>query len=248
MMKLLSILALGGLLGGCIEAPPTATRQRHSATLAEGAGAVTPGVAPRQSSPRGMTYEEWAGAMLQWVASLPAAGNPFVDEDGSISQAANSGSVWFLMGPSELVAQPQSGAITMPAGTAIFFSPLAVYGAGPGGIGGDGDDTPEEVAAVADFIASIITDVQVEMDGVPVADTEQYRVVSPIVALDAPEDSLWTVLFGAPGPWTFGAFGGFALFIDPLPPGEHVLHAVSEVPGFGLSFEITYYVTVVPRS
>jgi hypothetical protein len=210
------------------------------------AEAVTPGVQPRNAKPLGRTYEEWGGAMLQWVAAIPTATNPFLDEAGAFTQAHESGKVWFLMGPSEVLPQPQSAAITMPAGTSIVFSPLALYTSGPGGVTGDGDDTPEELRALAEWVVSLMTGVSATIDGVPVADIEQYRLLSPTVPLQVPVDNFWTDVFGYPNPWTFGILGGYVLFLNPLPPGVHILHAVSAVPDFGLAFDMTYTITVEP--
>jgi hypothetical protein len=185
--------------------------------------------------------------MLQWVASIPASANPFVDATGALSQAAESGRVWFLMGPSQLLPQPQTGSLTVPAGTAIFLSPVALYAAGPGGIAGDGDDTPAQLLDFARTTAGFVTGVQVQIDGVPVAGIDQYRILSSTVALTTPDDNIYSVFFAEPNPFTFGNFAGFGLFINPLPPGVHVLHAVSEVPEFGLSFDMTYTITVGTR-
>jgi hypothetical protein len=90
-----------------------------------------PGVAPRGSSPHGMTYEEWAGALLHWAYSQPVGVSPFIDSTGKLTQQANSGRVCFLPGPSELLPQPENLSLTMPEGTALFFSPLGFYGLGP---------------------------------------------------------------------------------------------------------------------
>lgn len=45
-------------------------------------------------------------------------------------------------------------------------------------------------------------------------------------------------------PFTFGVFGGFGLFIEPLPPGEHVLHARTTARRGASHFDITYAITV----
>ncbi len=206
----------------------------------------TSGVAPVRSKPHGKSYVEWAEAMLQWVAALPADVNPFIDTTGELTQAAESGKVWFLMGPSQLLDQPQTSAITMPVGTSIFFSPLAVYCAGPGYLGG-GDDTPEELEYQAKMLAPAIEVVKVEIDGVLVKDIEQYRILTPIVPLNTPDDNIYYEYFSNyEDPFTFGIFGGFGLFLEPFSPGVHVIHAVSGVPDFGLYFDITYTITVRP--
>src|SRR5574342_943454 len=147
-IRRLTGLALAVGLGACTDSPaslPTASGVELRALGAKPAGAVTAGVAPRASRPYGRTYEAWGGAMLQWLAAIPTASNPYIDETGALTQAHESGRVWFLPGPSLFVTQPQELALTMPAGKAIFFAPFGGYGSGPGGVTGNGDDTPEEL-------------------------------------------------------------------------------------------------------
>ena len=200
-------------------------------------------VAPRGSTPYGMTYENWAAALLRWVYSKPVAVSPLVDSTGTLTQQAESGKVWFLLGPSELVNQPQELSLTMPAGTALFFSPLGFYGAGP---------TPFCLTAAdcLDFVKFLIFDLhviaaqRVEIDGVPISAMDQYLIVSPIVPVNVPADNFWIDFLSVPGPFSFGVFGGFGLFIEPLPPGQHVIHA--QTTGGGEPFEITYTITVTP--
>ena len=242
-------LALG--LAACTDSPatlPTASGVELRALGAMPAGVVTAGVAPRASKPYGRTYEAWGGAMLQWLAAIPTASNPYIDETGALTQAHESGRVWFLPGPSLFVTQPQELALTMPAGKAIFFAPFGGYGSGPGGLPGQGDDTPEELRDSAEAVLTRITDVQVSIDGVAVADVDQYRFISPTVDLVVPEDNIWTYLYGEPGPFTFGLFAGYGLFLSPLPPGEHTLHASGTIVfgtiGFEWTFDMTYHITV----
>jgi hypothetical protein len=187
-----------------------------------------------------MSYEQWAGALLQWLYAQPVATTPLVDTTGALTQAAETGNVWFLPGPSELLSQPQELSLTMPSGTAIFFAPLGFYAAGPTSF----CQAPADCSDLAGLVASDFIAVRaVEIDGVPVADIDSYRLVSPVVPLAVAADPFWNGFLGDPGPLTFGVFGGVALFIQPLPPGRHVLHAVTTAEGT-LEFEITYTITV----
>jgi len=205
-----------------------------------------PRVAPRDSKPHGpgMTYEEWAAALLQWVYSQPVDASPLSDTTGTLTQQAESGKVWFLPGPSELVPQPQKLFLTMPAGTALFFSPLGFYGAGP---------TPfcPTAEQCVDFVKSHplaggVAAQDVEIDGVPVSNIDQFLILSPVVPLHVPANGFWVDFVGKPGPFTFGVFGGFGLFIRPLAPGQHVIHARTTARFGRVAFEITYTITVTP--
>lgn len=205
-------------------------------------GQQHPLVAPRDSKPHGMSYEDWAGALLHWVYSQPVDASPLSDTTGELTQQAELGKVWFLPGPSELVPQPQELSLTMPAGTALFFSPLGFYGAGPTGF------CPTAEACV-DFVKSHplaggIAAQDVEIDGVPVSAIDQYLILSPVVPLLVPANNFWNGFLGEPGPFTFGVFGGFGLFIHPLSPGQHVIHARTTAGHGRFPFEITYTVTV----
>lgn len=250
MKRLLHLFTCVAMLAACADASsgpavPGVPAASSLPNQAQGHAAAAQ-VAPRDSRPRGRTYEEWAGRLLQWVASIPSSATPFVDATGAFTQQAQSGNVWFLMGPSELLSQPQSASIQVPAGTAIVMSALGLFVAGPSGILGDGLDTPAETQALAELAAGTwITGVQVEIDGEPVPDIDRYQVVSPTVPLNPPSNNLWNDLFAEPNPFTFGNYGGYLVFIEPLPPGVHRLHAVSAVPTFGLAFDMTYSITVL---
>ena len=189
-----------------------------------------------------MSYEDWAGALLHWVYSQPVAASPLLDTTGALTQQAESGKVWFLPGPSELAPQPEELSLTMPSGTALFFSPLGFYAAG---------STPfcPTAEACVDFVKSHplaggIAAQDVEIDGVLVANINQYLILSPVVPLLVPANAFWTDFLGVPGPFTFGVFGGFGLFIHPLPPGQHVIHARTTSGHGAFPFEITYTITV----
>jgi hypothetical protein len=212
----------------------------HDAVRAQ--GWQNPRVAPRQSSPRGLTYEEWAASLLQWVYSQPIGGTPLLDTTGTLTQQAQTGNVWFLPGPSELVPQPQQLSLTMPPGTAIFFSPLGFYAVGPTSFCPTVADCVNLASAIASDVIAVRS---VDIDGVPVDNIDRYRVVSSAVPLAVPADDFWINFVGERGPFTFGVFGGFGLFIQPLAPGQHVLHAATTVPGEA-DFEITYTITVLP--
>jgi hypothetical protein len=169
--------------------------------------------------------------------------SPFIDSTGKLTQQANSGRVWFLPGPSELLPQPENLSLTMPEGTALFFSPLGFYGLGP-----SPGPCPTPQACVdwvkSHPLAGGVAAQGVEIDGVTVSDINQYLVLSPVVPLLNAVDP-FTAL---PVPATFAVFGGFGLFIEPLPPGQHVLHARTTTHRGAVHMEITYNITVGEKS
>jgi hypothetical protein len=144
-----------------------------------------------------MAYEDWSAALLHWAYSRPVDASPFTDSTGALTQQGQSGKVWLLPGPSDLVPQPQALSLTVPAGTALFFSPLGFYGVGPSPFCPTPDECVEFVKTRP--LGRGIAAQGVEIDGVPVAAIDQYLILSPIVPLLVPANDLWTGFVGVPG-------------------------------------------------
>jgi hypothetical protein len=201
---------------------------------------ITPRVLPVNSSPYGNSYAEWSAKWFQWAFSLPVADHPFTDSPNINFSAGQSGPVWFLAGTFGTTER----ALTLPAGKAIFatminvecssLEPEPFYGA-----------TAAAQAAGAKAFADLMVNVFCELDGVPVTNIQDYRVVSP------------QYTFTAPTPWIFAADGGtgtsvgdgYFVMISPLSKGLHTLHlgGTFHFPaeeGGDLSLDTTYHITV----
>jgi hypothetical protein len=248
-LRLVPIVMLAALIAFVLSGATSTTHAQSNEDQRGGEGQAcadqendNPCVAPRNSTPHGMTYEEWAGALLHWAFSQPVGVGLMMDSTGQLTQQRESGKVWFLPGPSEALPQPENLSLTVPEGTALFFSPVGFYGSGP-----NPGQCPTPQACV-DWVkthplAGGAAAQGVEIDGVTVPNINDYLILSPVVPLLNAGDPF----SGLAVPDTFGVFGGFGLFIEHLPPGQHVLHARTTVHFGAVQNEITYTITVTSK-
>lgn len=168
----------------------------------------------------GKTYPEWHAAFWQWALALPLEGHPFLDTPEFDFSAGQSGSVWFVGAPDG----PLTRTATIPPGKALFLTLRDVetstleaapfFGA-----------TEEEQRSNSVWFADHIVDVFCIIDGVPVANLQDFRFQSPQFE------------FTAPTPWIFGNFDpgpniggtgtsvgdGYFLMVE-FPKGHHTIH------------------------
>ena len=77
-------------------------------------------IAPPESLPGGLSYQQWSAKFWQWAWSIPYAVNPILDTTGIACDVhqSKSGPVWFLAGTAGFDATRQC---FIPAGRMIFF-------------------------------------------------------------------------------------------------------------------------------
>jgi hypothetical protein len=100
----------------------------------------------------------------------------------------------------------------------------------------------------AAFIMGFVTELQVEVDGIPLQDLTDYRTVSGL--FDFTADISWQALDPCiTGSMQEGVSDGYWVMLTPLSVGVHTLHfrGLLEFPDGG-SFEVetTYNLTVTP--
>lgn len=199
------------------------------------------GILPPKAKSHGLSYEEWSARWWQWALSLPVDQNPFFDEYGCKNGAnGQEGPVWFLTG----VLNESGTAVrdcTVPAGKALFFPLINVECSTVEDPPFCGENEEELRACVRAFK---IDGAFASIDGVPVGNLEGYSFESPLFDFDLPENN---VLGLAAGPGQ-SVSNGYYLMLAPLPVGEHIINFGGSYPEFGFSLDITYNLTVVPRS
>lgn len=199
---------------------------------------------PIGAVPYGKTYGEWSAEWWKWAFSLPVDQNPFFDE-GGCEHGANgqSGPVWFLTGVIN-VSGSASRQCTVPADKAVFFPILNVECSVVEGNG----STEAELRGCTDFYMNTVTDVFLEIDGVHVANMDQYLAVSPLFNFGPLPDNNVLQLFGAnapPGTVSAAVNQGYHILLKPLPRGVHTLHYGGTFGDpINFTLDITYHLTV----
>jgi hypothetical protein len=216
-------------------------------------------IAPPNTSPLAKTYSQWTVEWWRWALAQPIHNPPYSGPlynplfvTGNVNCAVGqSWRVWFIGG-----VYNESGTATrtctIPYGTSLFF-PI-VNGVWDN-IATDPPLTVEQLRAnVADFI-NHVTAMHASIDGTPVANLNSYRAKSPVFGYSVPlNDNLYQHFgYSVPGShWPSNyvqpaVADGYWLFVNPLPPGPHVIKFDATVGApYNFSLDITYNITVQP--
>jgi len=194
---------------------------------------TNPGIAPTRS--------ELAADWWKWALETQASVNPVIDPTGENCGVNQTDDVWFLAGS---FVGPVIRECTVPSGRTLFFPLInTFYGAflnDP-----PATRTPEYIRAQVTCIEDAVFPL-VEIDGVAVANPEQYLEKSVIFHVQLPEDNIFGV-----GPGVIpdlrlspSVDQGFYLVVPPLTPGDHTIRWQSSSANCGFGQDITYNLTV----
>lgn len=212
------------------------------ATTAFCATIVAAEIVPPDETAYGSTYAEHSADMWQWFLEELLENHPGLDDSELNVRSGQRGKVWFLG------ASPNGMRdVTIPAGKAVFLSLLSAEASNLEGFPFYGATEAEQRAAAIN-IGNAIEEMEATVDGVPVANIEDYRVTSSQFS------------FNAPTPWIFGEVGGngtavadgYYLLLRPLSKGTHTVHfsgvfRLNEADhGFDaeVPYDVTYNITV----
>ncbi len=228
--QLTRISRASGLLSALLAMALLATA--GSTAFAGNGNVGNPNIRPPQSHPFGLSYAEWAERY--WL----------FDHAGGTAQSAQSGPVWFI---GKAPFSPVPGAattfnITIPANTSLFGPVLSFFD------NNEGVTPPlSEEALIADANATwdaLAIRTECIIDGVPVK-----GLANPLTTPYRVQTGLYINPFTLPGPTEEVAVGAF-LMIKPLKVGLHTVRligAIQPAPGFVLTKDVTYTITVVER-
>ena len=229
MRRLLVVLAAATMIGASLLASSAAS-------------APQPHVFPPTAHAFGTSLGEWQARWFTWFIEIPASTNPLFDDTGTLCGINQSGPVWFLAP----VAHPgvTTRACTVPAGKGIFVLGL-------GNECSNIEPPPFFGATEADLRACAAEGLQeffgdatqsISVDGVEVADLDQYRRQTPLFGYTLPPDNVYGL---PPATATKAISDGTAVIVRPLPQGEHQIVVHLEAPALGGTTEIIYNLTVV---
>jgi hypothetical protein len=225
------IAVITGVLLGILTSPPAF------------AGSLgNPGVPPPQSHAFGKTYGQWSAEFWKWSFSHPVDHHPLFDT--ADCGAGQSGKVFFLGGVFNMTGIDTRNC-RIPAGQAIFF-PLVNNECST--LEGNGT-TEAALLACASGPIDTVSDLEAEIDGVPVHNLRSYRAQSPLFIYGPLPDNNIFEFFGVPdtvGRTSPSVSDGYYLMLAPLSVGRHELHFVGKFPGPPVFIQdITYHLTIV---
>lgn len=216
-------------------------------------GGPNPGIIPLNAHFHGMTYGEWLAASNQWLLSVPAADNPILEGNEDKIAIGQPKHVWFLANAAPVVNRH----FTIPAGTALYATINSVEWDNQLCVDPDTNYTVDELRVIAKSVVDSFTDIEVQVDGVPINNIGAYRSTSPVFASTLPDNNILQ-FFGCTDalPGTYGPMvaDGYALLLAPLSVGEHTIHISGVVvvdpsdPSKDVDVDVTWRITVAPHS
>jgi len=176
---------------------------------------LNPGIYSRDSSPFDTPYADWIAKWWDYNVDIGAEVHPrdnFSPERCNLDQDHND-PVYYL--PDNLSGEEQRNC-TVPAGKAIL-APLIT--------GSCWDDNTDPILQTEEGLRECSKEgqefgvVSATLDGRQLQNLEQYRATSDVFNMTVAEDNAFQSPSG-----TFPAMAdGFFAFLEPLPPGEHIL-------------------------
>jgi len=219
-------------------------------------------IAPPESLPGGLSYQQWSGKWWQWAYGVLPSESPVFDTTGvycTVNQS-RKGPVWFLAGTNGV--GPVTRSCSIPA-TRMIFVPLINW------INDypcpDPSFQPGPKQSLEQFLTigfgpnwgvrqnvDHVTAVSASLDGVPVNDQDlqlppessKYRATSPIFKFNA--DPSWQAYDPCAGPGYRGVADGYWIMLKPLPVGLHTLSfsALAVFPTWSTAQNVTYDLTI----
>ena len=206
-----------------------------------------PHVAQVHTKPAGQSYGRWAAEWWQWALGIPGAVSPLIDSTGEHCAQRQVDSVWFLAG--SFSPDPVVRTCEIPSGKSLFFPLInTLYGA----FLNDPPETRTEEFVRAEASCTEAAEISVSIDGFGVAQTTRFFTgasgsLSPLFNVQLPPGNLLGVdenivpeLVLSPS-----SEQGYYLFVQPLSPGEHVIHWVASGCSPGFTQDVTYQLTVI---
>jgi hypothetical protein len=201
---------------------------------------VNPGIYSTDSSPEGITYQEWTARFWQWLYSLTVNQHP--RENYTPEKCANGqqGPVWFLEAP---LSGKQERTCTVPAGKPILAAVLN----GQCDTGDSTLHTDQDIIKCASE-GNEYGVISGTLDGVNIKNLDHYRTNSGFYNITHIADNIYEQPAGGP----YRAYtDGFFVFLEPLGPGKHDLHLTVSVANpidhqYNYAADWTYHLNVVP--
>ena len=223
------------------------------AALPAKAGNPNPGVIPPGAHFHGLTYGEWLAGLNQWLLSVPAADNPILEGTEDKIATGQPEHVWFLANAGVVVNRH----FTIPAGTALYATIFGAEFDNSLCVDPDTNFTIAELRAAAKSAVDSFTDIEVQVDGIPIEDIAAYRSTSPVFTATLPANNFLQFVGCAdalPGKYGPLVADGYALLLAPLPVGEHSIHISGVIvvdpsnPSNDVNVDVTWHITVAPHS
>jgi len=195
-------------------------------------------VFPPDSKPYGKTYLEYSIAMWRMIQSIPRSENPVFDTTGSKCQVSqNDPNVWYASGTA-------GGSAERKCTISASKAPLIPVVAGECSFLEDKSANTDEKRRACITAGTKNAIMNLFVDGQDIPNLKDYWAEGAIRDVPFIKDNMWGAEEGITDEWA----AGYYVLLEPLPPGEHVIHweaAVTSIEGTQLfALDVTYHLTV----
>ena len=189
----------------------------------------------RDEKPFGKTWEEWTQDWWRWALSIPRDENPGYDETGEkFNTKQNDSNVLFLVGTYGGSAERD---FSVQYGKACLFPIInftTSYSEEPF------LKTEAELLLRSKGDIDDITYKEASIDGRKLQNLDKYRVASLPFDITLPENNV----FGAKSGPTRAVSDGYWIFLKPLSPGRHTIHAAGSCSSGKTKVDVTWHITI----
>ena len=178
----------------------------------------------------------WGYGWWEWALQFPTESNPITSDGNVDCMAGQQGKVWFLAGTFGTKADRRC---TIKKNRVIFFPVINSF-----------PWTPEDCKNLADCreVAAAFLDPLTKwtctVDGIRcVFKSQVIRAQSDAMSIVL-RPGTWVIDFYEPGVRKIAISDGYWVMLEPLPPGEHVIHFTADKPSENFALDVTYHLTV----
>ena len=175
---------------------------------------------PIDSSPYGLSNNEWTIKWWKWFMEIPQNQNPATDKTGRYCATnQNDPNVWFIIGVFQGSAERTC---KIPAGKAVFFA----HGYECSKVENKLNTDVELKKCAVESLPKLVGSMEARLDGVPLKNLTHYRILTEPFDVYFPPNNVW----GVPAGTTRSVADTYIIFLKPLSEGNHVFEFKSISP------------------
>jgi len=195
----------------------------------------------------GKSLGEWNAEFFKWLLPIHTNQSPSLDTTGMFAHVGQpDGPVFFVTKGANFQGLPPR-TFEVEEGKYLYLGLTTTY---VDTVNDDPPKTAEELMDIASGLIMLIDGLHLAIGGVPVPDLFSYRAKSPAFSIDITEPgSNYERSYGGPFTGLLDPMvaDGYAVLIEPLPPGVHVIRWGGHVgPPLDRGTDVTVSITVVP--
>ena len=240
-LSLALLLTLGGCGAGGAGGPAGSVQQAEKDKGGKHDGVR---IVPIDEDYHDIDYATAAARWQQWAFGAPSAVSPQTDSTGANCAQGQAGPIWWLAGS---FGGSTTRSCNIPADKAVFLAILNEFWIT------FLTDPPQTIKEKRQILAQFMdgATIAIEIDGKSVKKASSYRVASDVFDETFPLDNVLGLDTSICAQGKDGLLhcspdfnDGYYLLLEPLPAGDHTIHATGTTADGSFSLELTFNLTV----